>query len=105
MEAVFRDGGRQYAVREGATLDLDYRSGVEPGSTIEFAEVLLVDKGAGAPAVGTPLVEGAKVLGKVVGEVKGKKLIIMNFRRRKNSRRRVGHRQKYTRVAIEKIHA
>lgn len=105
MEAVFRDGGRQYTAREGATLDLDYRSDAEPGSTIEFAEVLLVDKGAGTPDVGTPLLDGAKVVGKVVGEVKGKKLIIMNFRRRKNSRRRVGHRQKYTRVAIEKIQA
>ena len=104
MEAVFRDGGRQYTVREGATLDLDYRD-LEPGSTVEFDEVLYVDKGAGAPEIGTPLVDGAKVLGKVVDQVKGKKLIIMHFRRRKNSRRRVGHRQKYTRVAIQKIEA
>ncbi len=104
MEAVFRDGGRQYTAQEGATLDLDYRA-AEPGSTIEFDEVLFVNRGAGTPDVGTPLVSGAKVVGKVVGEVKGKKLVIMHFRRRKNSRRRVGHRQKYTRVAIESIQA
>lgn len=105
MEAVIRDGGRQYRVREGDTLEIDYRDGAEAGSTIEFSDVLLV-AGAGSPAkVGAPIVEGAKVLAKVVGQVKGEKLVIMNFRRRKNSRRRVGHRQKYTQVAIEKIEA
>jgi len=106
MEAVFRDGGRQYTVHEGTTLDVDYRE-VEPGSRIEFGEVLLVHAGAGstAPSVGTPVLPGAMVVGRVVAQVKGKKLIIMNFRRRKNSRRRVGHRQKYTRIEIEKIQA
>lgn len=104
MEAIFRDGGRQYRVQQGETLEVDYRE-VEPGSTIEFNEVLFVGGESGSPKIGSPLVEGAKVVGKVLGAVKGKKLIIMHFRRRKNSRRRVGHRQKYTQVQIEKIEA
>ena len=104
MEAIFRDGGRQYRVQQGETLEVDYRE-LEAGSTIEFNEVLFVGGDSGAPKVGSPLVEGAKVVGKVLGDVKGKKLIIMHFRRRKNSRRRVGHRQKYTQVQIEKIEA
>ena len=104
MEAIFRDGGRQYRVQQGETLEVDYRE-VEPGSTIEFNEVLFVGGESGSPKIGSPLVEGAKVVGKVLGAVKGKKLIIMHFRRRKNSRRRVGHRQKYTQGQIEKIEA
>ena len=104
MEAIFRDGGRQYRVQQGETLEVDYRE-AEAGSTIEFNEVLLVGDESGSPKGGAPLVEGAKVVGKVLGDVKGKQLIIMHFRRRKNSRRRVGHRQKYIQVQIEKIEA
>ena len=104
MEAIFRDGSRQYRVQQGETLEVDYRE-ADPGSTIEFNEVLFVGDDSGSPKIGSPLVEGAKVVCKVLGDVKGKKLIIMHFRRRKNSRRRVGHRQKYTQVQIEKIQA
>ena len=70
MEAIFRDGGRQYRVQQGETLEVDYRE-MEAGSTIEFNEVLFVGGDSGAPKVGSPLVEGAKVGGKVVGDVKG----------------------------------
>jgi large subunit ribosomal protein L21 len=105
LEAVFRDGGRQYTARKGATLDLDYRE-VEPGDTIEFSEVLYLDRGPeGPPAVGAPLVPGAKVVGRVVGPVKGEKVVVMHFRAKKHSKRRVGHRQKFTRVTIERIEA
>jgi large subunit ribosomal protein L21 len=107
MEAIFRDGGRQYTVREGTTVDVDYRD-VEPGSSIEFREVLYVkdlNTDASQPRLGSPLVSGARVVGTVVAPVKGKKLIVANFRRRKNSKRRVGHRQKYTRVQIQRIEA
>ena len=104
MEAIFRDGSRQYKVEEGSTVDVDYRD-LEPGSSIEFPEVLYVSGSGDAPRFGTPVVDGARVIGKVVGTVKGKKLIITHFRRRKNSRRRVGHRQRYTQVEIKKIEA
>lgn len=104
MEAIFRDGSRQYKVEEGARVDVDYRD-LAPGSAIEFQEVLYVKPDDGSPKIGTPLVEGARVTGKVVREVKGKKLIVMHFRRRKNSKSRTGHRQKYTQVEIERIEA
>ena len=104
MEAVIRHSGRQFTVKEGATIDIDTQD-LDPGSTVEFGEVLYVGKEGSAPSVGRPVLMGAKVVGKVVGPVKGPKLIAAEFRRRKNSRRRMGHRQGYTRVTIEKIEA
>lgn len=104
MEAIIRDGGRQYRVAAGATIDVDYRA-AEPGSSLEFDEVLFVGGDGDAPQFGTPLLGGAKVIAKVLGTVKGPKLIVTNFRRRKDSRRRVGHRQAYTQVKIETISA
>ena len=103
MEAIFRSDGRQYKVSEGAHIDVDYRGDLEPGSPLEFSEVLYVSEDGGAPRVGRPLVAGAKVSATVVAKTRGRKQIIMHFRRRKNSRRRVGHRQTYTRVKIDKI--
>ncbi len=104
MEAIFRDGGKQYKVSEGATIEVELKE-VEPGSTLEFSDVLFVGEDGKPARIGTPLVEGAKVVGTVVGEVRGPKLVIAYFQRRKNSRRRVGHRQPYTRVKIDKIQA
>lgn len=102
MEAIFRDGGRQYKVQEGTTLEVDYRE-VQPGSDIEFSDVLYVKENGASAKIGTPSVEGARVVGKVVGHTRGPKLVVVHFRRRKNSRKRVGHRQPYTKVRIEKI--
>jgi large subunit ribosomal protein L21 len=102
MQAIIRHGGRQYMVKPGATIDIDW-SDLEPGSTVEFPEVLYVGEEGSPPRIGGPTVEGMKVLGKVVGKTTGPKLIAASFRRRKNSRRRVGHRQKYTRVEISSI--
>ena len=104
MEAIIRDSGRQFRVKEGLTIEVDLK-GLEPGSTVEFPEVLLVSSEGQPPRVGTPLVDGAKVVGKVLGESKGPKLVVTHFRRRKNSRRRTGHRQSYTKVQIEQIHS
>ncbi len=102
MEAVIRDGGHQYRVSEGLTLDIEYRQ-MEKGATLEFPEVLYVG-GEGSPAkVGTPTVAGAKVVAKVLGPVKGDKVISTIFRRRKGLRHRRGHRQPYLRIQIEKI--
>lgn len=101
MYAVIRDGGRQYRVQEGTVIDLDLRQS-KTGDTVEFPEVLLVGGGE-ETLVGTPLVTDAKVVGEVRGEVKGKKVEILNWRRRKSSRTHRGHRQRFTRVAITKI--
>lgn len=104
MEAIIRTSGRQFRVREGTTIEVDYQE-LEPGSRIEFDEVLYLARDGGDPAIGKPTVAGAKVIGKVLGESRGPKLIVAYLRRRKNSRKRVGHRQFFTRVAIEAIQA
>jgi large subunit ribosomal protein L21 len=104
MKAIFRDGGRQYTVEEGTEVEVDFRE-VTPGDEVEFGEVLYVKDGKSPARVGSPLVDSARVVGKVVGQVKGPKLIVMHFRRRKNSKTRVGHRQRFTQVKIEKIEA
>jgi len=101
MEAVIRDGGKQYRVKVGDTLKVDYRP-LEKGSTLEFPDVLFLG-GEGEPRVGAPTVSGAKVHATVLGPVKDKKLIIATFRRRKGLHTRVGHRQPHLRVKIERI--
>ena len=103
MEAIIRDSGQQFRVTEGLTIDVDYRDEVEAGAAIEFGEVLLITGDGKEPRVGKPLVDGAKVLGKVIGHVKGPKLLVTHFRRRKDSRTRKGHRQPYTQIQIERI--
>ncbi len=102
MEAVIRDGGHQYRVAEGDTLDIQYRE-VEAGASIDFDNVLYLGGDGGETRIGTPTVDGARVRARVVGPVKGDKLLVAKFRRRKGSRSRVGHRQPYIRVQIEKI--
>jgi len=102
MEAVIRDGGHQYTVAEGEVLDIEFRD-VDEGATLEFPEVLYIRSDGAEARIGAPTVDGAKVIAKVVGPVKGDKLIVAKFRRRKSSRSRVGHRQPYLRVQVEKI--
>ena len=103
MFAVISDGSRQYRVQEGDTLLVDYREGIEEGSALRFEQVLLANAG-GPSSIGTPAISGALVEATVVDpEVKGIKLEIGKFRRRKNSRRHTGHRQKYTSVQITAI--
>jgi len=76
---------------------------VEEGSTVEFDKVLLLDN-EGAITVGTPTVEGAKVVAEVVNPlVKGKKVIVFKMKRRKDSRKKNGHRQKFTEVTIKEV--
>jgi large subunit ribosomal protein L21 len=101
MEAVFRDGGRQYRVKVGDTLNVDYRP-LEKGSTLYFGEVLYLG-GEGEPQVGAPKVEGARVQATVLGPVKDKKLISATFRRRKGLHTRTGHRQPHLKVKIEAV--
>jgi len=101
MYAVIRDRGRQYRVEEGSVLLVDRRDDAKPGDEIRFAEVLCL--GGGEPRIGTPAVKGAAVVATVVGEAKGPKLMVFKMRRRKNSRRRQGHRAKYTELRITRI--
>ena len=103
MYAIIVDGGRQYKVSEGQELVIDYRD-VSSGDPLEFDRVLAYSDGSSL-SLGDPTVGGAKVTAKVLGVLQGPKLTIQKFRRRKTYRRRTGHRQLFTKVQIEKIHA
>jgi large subunit ribosomal protein L21 len=99
--AIVRDRGMQYRVEQGKRVDIALMD-AEPGSQIELDEVLLVSN-ADNVKVGDPLVEGARVRARVVGDVKGKKIIVFRYRNKKRFRRRTGHRQQYTRIEIAEI--
>ena len=101
MYAIIRDRGTQYRVEEGQVVQVALLDS-EPGSQIELGEVLLIG-GGDQTKVGAPLVEGAKVLAKVVGNVKGDKIIVFKYKNKKRYRRRTGHRQQYTNIAISQI--
>lgn len=103
MYAIIKDSGKQFKVEEGQQLEVDFRD-AEPGSKIEFDTVLALSNDDGLK-FGTPALEGATVTAEVVETVAGPKLTVVKFRRRKNSKRKTGHRQKYTKVRIEKINA
>ena len=125
MYAIIEDGGRQFKVEEGLRFCIDYRDNVNPGDKIDLTSVLAIRTDEGLK-IGKPALQGAKVVVKVLGfdknvsgarkddpEVKdgkktvnyvqGPKLVVQKFRRRKDSKRRNGHRQKYTKVVVEQI--
>ncbi len=101
MYAIFEDGSHQYRVKQGDTITVDRRD-VEPGGEVVFSKVLLIT-GEGEPKIGAPVLDGAKVVAKVVRQFRDKKITIQKFRRRKNMRRRNGHRQPYTSVQIVSV--
>lgn len=99
--AVIRTGGKQYIVRTGEKLKVE-RLDMEEGSNLKFDDILLVNKG-GKIEIGTPKVSGAVVEAKVVSQTKGEKIIVFKYKKRKNYRKKTGHRQKLTEVEIGKI--
>jgi large subunit ribosomal protein L21 len=101
MYAIIIEDGRQYRVEEGQELIVHERE-AEEGATLTFGNVLAISGPEGLQ-LGKPLVAGATVTAVVIGEVAGPKLVVQKFRRRKNYRRRTGHRQHYTKVRIDKI--
>ena len=101
MYAVIKTGGKQYRVTQGDRLRVEKLAG-NVGDTVTLGEVLLVGQGDGVK-VGAPLVSGAKVEAKIVAQDRGKKIIIFKFRRRKNYRRKSGHRQPFTALEITGI--
>jgi large subunit ribosomal protein L21 len=98
LQAIIQDRGRQYLVDQGQSLLVDHIASAEPGSTHVFEKVLLAGE-----RVGAPFVDGAAVEARVDAHVKGPKLIVQKFKRRKDYRRKHGHRQTYTRVTITRI--
>ena len=98
MQAIIQDRGRQYLVDVGQSLLIDHLASAEPGADHVFEQVLMLGE-----QVGSPYVDGASVTATVDAHVKGDKLYVQKFKRRKDYRRRVGHRQTYTRVTIKKV--
>jgi large subunit ribosomal protein L21 len=101
MYALVEAGGKQYKVAPGQVIEVD-RLSVEEGSQVELDKVLLVADGESV-TVGKPLVEGAKVVAEAVGESRGKKVIVFKYKPKVRYRRKKGHRQLYTRLAIKEI--
>ncbi|MBE3569149.1 MAG: 50S ribosomal protein L21 [Bacillales bacterium] len=102
MYAIIETGGKQLKVEEGQTVYIEKVDAAE-GETVTFDQVLFV--GGEEVKVGTPLVEGATVTGKVEKHGRGKKIVVFKYKPKKNYRRKQGHRQPYTKVVIEKINA
>ncbi len=100
MYAVIRTGGKQYRVSEGQLLRVEKLPGSK-GDKVTFSEVLLV--GGDTPKIGRPLVQGATVAAEITAQDRGKKIVVFKFRRRKNYRRKNGHRQPYTELKITGI--
>ena len=98
MYASFRAAGKQFRAEKGKTLRLP-RIAAEPGTKLTFDEVLLASDGETVRA-GTPLVKGASVTAEVVAEGKEPKIYVFKFKRRKNYRRKTGHRQHFTEVRV-----
>lgn len=104
MYAVIEDSGTQIKVAPGDVLDIDLRD-LGAKKKIKFDRVLVVgdDRGKASASIGTPYVNGASVTAEVLEEIKGEKIDVIKFKRRKGYRRKTGHRQRYLRIKIEKI--
>ncbi len=102
MYAIIQSGGKQYRIAEGATVKLEKLSAGE-GEGIRIAEVLAVNDGT-RTVIGDPYVAGAYIDGKIVSHGRGKKVIVFKYKRRKDYKKKNGHRQHYTELLVEKIH-
>ena len=100
MFAIIETGGKQYKVNEGDVIYVE-KLGVNEGDTIEFG-VKAISIGDDFK-VGTPVVEGAVVSGKVIANGKGKKIYVLKYKSKKDSKKKIGHRQPYTKVQITSI--
>ena len=103
MYAIVEINGQQFKAEEGKKLFVHHMKDAQEGQTVEFEKVLLVDND-GAITVGAPTVDGAKVVCEVVQPlVKGEKIIVFKMKRRKDSRKKNGHRQQYTQVEVKSV--
>lgn len=103
MYAVIETGGKQYRVTEGDVIFIE-KLDVQPEDDVNFDKVIAVGKDDGL-VVGAPYVDGAKVLAKAVKNGKSKKITVFTYKPKKDSKRKLGHRQQYTQVKIEAIEA
>ena len=103
MYAVIKTGGKQYRVQQGDVIFVE-KIDTQADETVTFEEVLLVGDGE-QTKIGAPVVAGAKVEGKVLAQVKAKKVVVYKYKAKKNERKKQGHRQPYTKVEITAINA
>jgi large subunit ribosomal protein L21 len=101
MYAIIETGGKQYRVQKEDVITIE-KIEAQPNEQVSFEHVLLLNHN-NQILVGTPYVSGCKVMGEVLGEVKGEKVIAYKYKKRKNYRRKVGHRQKYLKIKIIEI--
>lgn len=101
MYAILKTGGKQYTVKENEVIQVE-KLDVPEGEEVVLSDVLFVS-GDDGQKIGTPVVEGAQITGKVLRHGKGKKIVGFTYKAKKNEHRRYGHRQPYTQVLIEKI--
>ena len=103
MYAIVEINGQQFKTQQGQKLFVNRIKDAEQGQTVEFDKVLLIDN-EGTVTVGAPTVEGAKIVAEVVNPlVKGDKVIVFKMKRRKDSRKRNGHRQQYTQIEVKSV--
>ena len=101
MYAIVRTGGKQYRVEEGRAITVE-RLPAEEGSTVELGEVLLIADD-GEVTIGTPLIEGARVLAQVETNGRAKKIIVFKYRAKVRTRKKTGHRQNFSRLSVTEI--
>lgn len=101
MLAVIKTGGKQYLVSPGQKIKIE-KINKKEGSEVTFKEVLLLEKGRKVE-IGTPLVKGAKVVGRVIKQGKGKKVIILKYKAKTRYKKKTGHRQPFTEIEVVKI--
>lgn len=102
MNAVIKTGGKQYSVKEGDIIFVE-KLGLEKDAEVDF-DVLMISDGENS-RIGTPIVDGASVKAKVLGDVKGEKIVIFKYKSKKTYRKTQGHRQPYTKLEIVSINA
>ena len=103
MYAVIKTGGKQYRVQQGDVIFVE-KINAQADEQVTFDEVLLVSNGE-ETKIGTPVVAGAKVEGKVLSQVKAAKIVVYKYKAKKNERKKQGHRQPYTKIEITAINA
>ena len=101
MYAVVDDRNQQFRAEPGQRIQIPHQESLEPGASIVFDKICLVTGDSGK--IGTPYLDGVQVKARVIGEVKGPKLVVQKIKRRKNSRTRTGFRARFTEIVIEAI--
>ncbi len=104
MYAVIKDSGTQIKVSQGDTIDIDIRELTEDQKTLEFTDILMIGD-TDSPKIGNPLVKNAKVTAEIIDQFRDDKITVIKFKRRKDYRKKTGHRQKLLKVKITDIKA